>query len=137
MVTPRLTWTPIEPILRAPEPSGEATAAGPTRVPCGPVSPDAIGGSPAVQTPVRPVEDLRRDPVSRERRDHHRLQSPDVGVDVIAVGPEVDDRVGDQLTRPVVRDAPAAVGLGDLDALHRVPVLAHRQLLIAGATALV
>jgi hypothetical protein len=55
--------------------------------------------------------------------DERLLERADVGDDVI----DADDRVPDQLTRAVVGDLAAAVGLDDLDPLHLVPLLAHRQ----------
>ena len=70
-----------------------------------------------------------------QRLDRHPLQPPHVLVDVVAVGLQRDDRVGDQLPRPVVGDAPAAIGVVDFDPLHLVPLGLHRQLLLGGATA--
>ena len=64
----------------------------------------------------------------RERGDRHLLQPPHVLMHVVAVGPQRDDRVGDQLARPVVGDAAAPVGVADLDPLHLVPLDSHRQL---------
>ena len=107
MVTPRLTCTPIEPIFRAVD--GRSCAA----------------ASPAVQTPVRPSIGPASTPCSAERLDHHPLQSPHVLVDVVAVGAQGDDRVGDQLAGAVVGDAAAAVGVAHLDPLrsyHSAPI---------------
>jgi hypothetical protein len=74
------------------------------------------------------VDHARLDAVLRQRPDHHPLQAPHVLVDVVAVGAQGDDRVGDQLAGPVVGDAAAAVGVADLDPLPLVPVGSHRQL---------
>ena len=108
VVTPRLTWTPIEPILRSLR------------------RPDAR----------QPLDRAGLDAVGAERRDHHPLHAPDVVVDVVAVRAQAHDRVADELAGAVVGDAAAAVGLGDLDSLHPVPVLAHRQLVGGRAPAL-
>ena len=86
VVTPRLTWTPIEPILRPPA-SGR---------------PDA--GQPVDHAGL----DAR---VARAPRSITRSMPPDVLVDVVAVGPQDHDRIADQLARAVVGDAPAAVGV--------------------------
>ena len=109
---PRLTWTPIEPILRA-SPSG--------------------GGSAPRPDPGQALDRLRLDPVRAERADRHPLQPPHVLVDVVAVGAQGDDRVDDQLPGAVVGDAPAAVGVVDLDPLQLVPLRGHRQLRGLGA----
>ena len=82
------------------------------------------------------LEDLGRDPEVAERRDHRLLERSDVREDVAVHRAEVEDRIGDELPGPVVGDLPAAVRLGDLDALHAVPVLAHRQMAGLGASAL-
>jgi hypothetical protein len=50
-------------------------------------------------------------------------------MNVVAVAAQVDDRVADELSGAVIGDAAAAVGFRDLDPLHPVPVLAHRQLI--------
>ena len=47
-----------------------------------------------------------------------------MGDDII----DTDDRVADELARPVIGDLAAAVGLDDFHPLHAVPVLAHREL---------
>ena len=88
---------------------------------------------PSVQIPVRPSIVSARDPVLGERRDHHPLEPPHVLVDVVAVGPQRDDRVGDELAGAVVGDAAAAVGVEDLDPLRLVPLGSHRQLIGARA----
>ena len=49
-------------------------------------------------------------------------------MNVVAIGAQVDDRVADEPAGAVIGDAAAAVGVHDLDPLHPVPVLAHRQL---------
>jgi hypothetical protein len=134
VVIPRLTWMPIEPILRAPSPREEGTVARPTGVPCGPGSPEGTGASGP--DAGQPVEDLGRDAVVAERGDHHPLEPAHVGGDVVAVGRQVDDRIGHQLPGAVVGDPSAAVGLGHLDALHPVPVLAHPELGGVGSAAL-
>ena len=49
-------------------------------------------------------------------------------MDVVAVRTEAEDGIAHELPGAVVGDPPTAVGVGDLDALHPVPVLAHREL---------
>ncbi len=139
--TPRLTWMPIEPILRAsPSAAASSGSCASTMVPCGPSAPTGIGGAPAVQTPVRPSKICAPTPCVGEGGDHHPLEQADEGVDVGLAAPagarEVDDRIGDELAGAVVGDPAAAVRLGDLDALHPVPVLAHAELARVGAAAL-
>jgi hypothetical protein len=56
--------------------------------------------------------------------DQSPLQRRDVLDDVV----DAHDRVADQLPRPVVGHLAAAVGLDDVEALHPVPVLTHREL---------
>ena len=109
VVIPRRTWIPIEPILRA-SPAG--------------------GGSAPTQTPVSPSISPASTPEVADRGDHRPLHQPDVLVHVVGLRQlaQVDDRIGDQLAGAVVGDPAAAVGLDDLDPLHPVPVLAHRQL---------
>ncbi len=75
----------------------------------------------------QPGEHLSRNVEIGKRADHRCLECPHVRVDVAVHRSEVEDGIGDKLPGPVVGDLPAAVGLGDLDALHPVPVLAHRQ----------
>ena len=81
------------------------------------------------------LDRARGDAVLRERLDHHPLQPPHVLVDVVAVGAQGDDRVGDQLAGAVVGDAAAAVGVAHLDSLPFVPLGSHRQLLRGRAAA--
>src|SRR5581483_598800 len=60
-----------------------------------------------------------------ERRDQRLFEVADVLLDVAAVAVEVEDRVTDELARPVERRLAAAVGLDDLDfrALRDVELL--------------
>ena len=142
VVTPRLTWIPIEPILRASPPesasSGERAATG---VPCGPIVADRDRRRAGRPDAGQPVEDLGRDVVGgRVPPIITRSSAPHVGVDVGLTASrhsgQVDDRIGDQLSRAVVGDPAAAIGLDDLDPLHPVPVLAHPELARVGAAAL-
>ena len=121
VVTPRLTCTPIEPIFRADGPitTGDML-----------FGPSAVGGDP---DPGQALDRRRLDAVLGERGDRDPLEAAHVLVDVVAVGPQRDDRVGDELAGPVVGDAAAAVGVADLDPLHLVPLGPHRQLLRARA----
>ena len=75
---------------------------------------------------VRPLAGpgTRPDPFLRERGDEGPLKRPHIADHVV----DPDDRVADQLTRPVIGDFAAPVGLHDVDSLHPVPLLAHRQL---------
>ena len=50
-----------------------------------------------------------------ERPDERLLEVAHVALHVLAVVPEVEDRVADELSRPVERGLAAAVGLDDLD----------------------
>src|SRR6185436_12046613 len=54
-----------------------------------------------------------------ERDDQGLLDVTDVAMDVATVGPQIEDRVADELTRPVVRDVAAAAGLGNRVAFGR------------------
>ncbi len=63
-----------------------------------------------------------------ERGDDRCLHAAHVLVHVVAVGPQAHDRIADQLPGAVIGDPAAPVGLGDVDALGAVPLLAHRQL---------
>ena len=102
VVTPRLTWSPIEPIFARADPdAGQALDR-------------------------RLASHARR---LAERGDHRPLQPAHVLVDVVAVAAQVDDRVGDQLAGPVVGDEAAAVGVADFDPLRFVPGGPHRQFL--------
>ena len=123
VVMPRLTWIPIEPILRASPPG---SAAAPTGVRCGPISPRRDRRLARGPHAREPVEDLGGDPVVAERGDRHLLEPANICVDVV-VG-QSGDRVGDELPRPVVGDLTPAIRLAHLDPLHPVPVLAHRQM---------
>ena len=80
VVIPRLTWMPIEPILRA-SPAG--------------------GGSLADPDPGEAVDQPRLDAAVAERGDHRPLHPADVSVDVVGVRElaQVDDRIGDELAR--------------------------------------
>ena len=113
VVTPRLTWTPIEPILRG---SADEPDAG--------LGPDA--GQPSI---ARVTPCSARAPIITCSR------PPDEGVDVVAVGGEADDRVGDQLAGAVVGDLAAAVGVADCDPLRFVPLGPHRQFGLGAAPA--
>ncbi len=91
-VTQPATWTPIDAILRSP-----------------------------TQTPTnsRPSRGAPSMPTAASGLDHRLLQRRDVRAQVAAQAGQVDDGVGDQLPGPVVRRAPSAVGLGDVDAARR------------------
>ena len=66
-----------------------------------------------------------------QRPDQRLLQVAAVLPHVAAVAVEVEDRVADELARPVEGGLAAAVGLDDLD----LGALGHVQLLVAGAAA--
>ena len=110
---PLWMWIPIEPILRA-SPAG--------------------GGSSPTQTPVSPSNRPRLDAVVGERGDHRRAPCLPTKAGTLIPEPEVHDRIGDELSGAVVGEPAAAVGVDDLDPLHPVPVLAHRQLVGRRAT---
>jgi hypothetical protein len=48
--------------------------------------------------------------------------------DVIVIETQAHNRIADQLAGAMVGDAPATVGIDDLDPLRAIPALAHRQL---------
>src|SRR5207342_1378618 len=83
--------------------------------------------------PGQALDRGRDDAVLGQRPDRDPLQAPHVFVHVVAVGPQRDDWIRDQLPRPVVGDPAAAVGVADLDPLHLVPLARHRQLPLARA----
>ena len=82
VVTPRLTWIPIEPILRASPPesasSGERASTG---VPAAPLA-DRDRRRSGRPDAGQPVEDLGGDIVGGQRARHRPLQRPHVGVHV-------------------------------------------------------
>ena len=141
VVIPRLTWMPIEPILRASRRSGgERRIGGGHHVSLRTRRADRDRRSPGRPDTGQPTENLSGDVVLAERRDHHPLEQLDPGADVgraaLAEGGQVDDRVGDELAGAVIGDPAAAIGIGDLDSLHPVPVLTHPELAGIGAPAL-
>ncbi len=73
-----------------------------------------------------PVDALAFEPERRQRPDERFLEVPHVLLDVAAVPLQVDDRIADELARPVIRRLAAAVGLDDLDlrALRQVQLRA-------------
>src|SRR2546423_740941 len=60
-------------------------------------------------------DSLARDLERAERADERLLEIAHVALDVLAVVPQVEDRVADELPGAVERRLPAPVGLGDLD----------------------
>ena len=76
----------------------------------------------------QPLDRPGRDADVGQRGDDRALHAADVLVHVVPVGLQAHDRVADELARPVVGHATAAVGVDDVDPLGAVPVLAHRQL---------
>ena len=88
VVTQCEMWTPIEAILRG-----------------GGFDPD----------PVSPSIRVASTPNGAERADQRLLEVAAVALHVLAVAPEVEDRVADELAGPVVGGLAAAVGLDDLD----------------------
>ena len=70
---------------------------------------------PVSQTPVRPVDPLAGDADGASVADQCLLQVADVALDVAAVPVQVEDRVADELARPMEGRLAAAVGLDDLD----------------------
>ncbi len=130
---PPLTWMPIEPIFRA-SPPGSLGCADRRTLRADLARLDRrLASSPNAG---KALKDLGRDPEVAERRDHRLLESSYVREDVSVHRADVEDRIRDQLPGAVVGDLPAAVRLGDLDPLHAVPVLAHRQMAGLGATTL-
>ena len=63
----------------------------------------------------QPLEACCLDADGCERPDQRVLEIPDVLLHVAAVPLQVEDRIADELARPVVRRLPAAVRLDDLD----------------------
>jgi very-short-patch-repair endonuclease len=64
------------------------------------------------------------DPLQRQRFDESPLERADVADHVV----QSHDRISDELSRTVVGDSAPAVGVDHIDALHQVPLFAHRQL---------
>ena len=96
----------------------------------------AAGRSPT-QTPVRPSISRASTPTSPSASIIARSIARTYAWTSSGVGePRNHDRIADELAGPVVGDAAAAIGLADLDSLHPVPVLAHRQFGRARAAAL-
>jgi len=68
-----------------------------------------------VQNAGEPFHPARIDTVARRRPYQYFLEVPHVAVHVAAVGPQIDDRISDDLPRPVVGDVATAAGLVNLD----------------------
>ena len=75
----------------------------------------------AVALAARPFDTERR-----HRADQRLFEVAAVALDVLAVPREIEDRVADELARPVVGRLSAAIGLDDLD------VCAFRYVQLAG-----
>ena len=72
-------------------------------------------GGRVSQTPGQPVDPLALEPERRDRADQRLLEVAHVLLHVAAVPLQVEDRVADELARPVEGRLAAAVGLDDLD----------------------
>src|SRR4051812_48003773 len=55
----------------------------------------------------------------RDRPDQRLLHLPQIPVEILSVALEIDDRVADQLTRPMEGDVAAALDLEQLDPVGR------------------
>lgn len=64
-----------------------------------------------------PRQPVRRNPESRDGLDQHRFQVANVAMDVASIGPKIEDRVPDQLTRPVIGDVASSARFNYLNAL--------------------
>ena len=82
-------------------------------------TPIAASFSSPTHTPVSPATRPAVTPKRRGRPDQHLLEIAHVAVDVAAVGLQIDDRIADELTGPVIRHVAAAAGFDDLDAARR------------------
>jgi hypothetical protein len=78
-----------------------------------------------------PVDPLARDPEGAERSDQRLLEHAHVALDVLSVPAQVQDRVADELPRPVEGRLAAAIGLDHVDGR----VLGHVQLRLVRAAA--
>ena len=85
--------------------------------------------------PLRPLARRRLDPHVGERKHERALEVVCVAAQILAVIPQVEDRIGDELTRAVPRGAPATVGLGDVPAERGVAVSPERQLAVVARLA--
>ena len=81
--------------------------------------------------PGQAVDARRLDADGAECADQRLLEVAAVALHVLAVAGEVEDRVADELARPVVGRLAAAVGLDDLD----LGAVGHVQLALVGAPA--
>jgi len=70
---------------------------------------------------VRRVERPPLDSEVGQRGNDRLLERPDVAAQVTPARSQVEDRVADELARPVVGRAPAAADLDDVDAAARDP----------------
>ncbi len=69
---------------------------------------DAIFRS-STQTPVRPGARVCLEVKSREQLDQRPLDPTQVAMQILAASPQIDDRVTDQLSRPVIGRLATAV----------------------------
>src|SRR5215210_2204142 len=81
--------------------------------------------------PGQAFDPRRVDPEWRERPDQRLLEVAAVALHVLPVPRQVEDRIADELSWPVVGRLAAAIGLDDLDLL----ALGHVQLVFLGAPA--
>ena len=79
-------------------------------------TPIAASFSSPTHTPVSPAMRIGRDPVVGRCSDQHFFEIANVAMDVAAIGIQVDDRIADDLSGPVIRDVAAAPGFVHLDA---------------------
>ena len=89
-----------------------------------------LSGWPLEPDSGQPLDPRRIDAERRQRPDQSLLQVSAVALDVLAVPCQVEDRIADELPRPVVGRLAAAVGLDDLDA----GALRHMHLAGLGAS---
>ena len=84
-------------------------------------APQAHADRPDLAVPdpctVETSDALSRQAVGCGAPNHHLLEVFDVSADISPVGVEIEDRVADDLARPVVGDVPSAPGLEQFHAL--------------------
>ncbi len=83
-----------------------------------------------IQTPVRPSIRVPSRSNGAERADQRLLEVADVLLEILAVALEVEDRIADELPRPVERRLATAVGLDDVDS----EIAGEMDLAVLGAT---
>ena len=79
--------------------------------------------SAPTHVPVRPVIRPAVDAVVGADANHHLFEVAHVAVHVAAVGPQIEDRIADDLAGPVIRHVAAAAGLVHRDAELGEPVV--------------